>query len=76
MSKRIFNIEEICKQRLDCIRGLEKEFANNPSLNTAIVLRDLWKNWEEAEWGKYITESPKRDEVLMKIASYSAYAAN
>lgn len=75
-TEKIPSIEEICEQRLTCIRELEKEFANNPSQNTAIVLRDLWKNWDEEKWGNYIVESPKKDEVLMKIVSYSAYAEN
>jgi hypothetical protein len=75
-TEKIPSIEEICQQRLTCIKELEEEFANNPSQNTAMVLRDLWKNWDEEKWEDYIAESPKRDEVLMKIASYSVYAAN
>ena len=68
------SIEDICKQRLDAIKNLEAKFTKSPSIDTAIILRDLWTNWVEEEWEKYL---PEKSQTILegetKRKYYSLY---
>ncbi len=74
MLEKSLSIEEICNQRLECIKETESQFDAKPNLNDAIVLRDLWTNWIEYKWGKPIPEkAPSEDYVTSQIQKYSSY---
>lgn len=72
------NIIDLCEERLNAIRRLEKQFEKSPSKGDAIVLRDLWINWRD-EWMKEYNEWMKDNKgplipiINDKITKYSEY---